>query len=208
MEFNGLKGSAFLIPSKRKRYLDILERIRGNSAISQHGISKEMKVSSAIVNKYLSDLIRTRCVLSKKVSARRRDYDLTEKGEELYRKLTLEFHAELVRNYTDIKNTIMRNIRGELEARTRIGIFGASETGWLVRSIVDTFGKQIVCAFDNDEKKQGTTFYGLKVYAPDAIGRMSPDAIIITSIGSQEEIYSQLLRELDGQRVRIIRTVP
>ncbi len=199
--------SRFLIPSKKKRILDLLQIIRDNPKFSQHKIARAMQVSSAIVNKYLSSLTTDNYVLIKTISKRKNEYRLSPIGESLYQSLMLEYHAELVRNYSSLKRVIIDNIRDEVVGYDRIGIFGTSETGELVSSIVDTFGKKIVCAFDNDTKKQGSTFYGLRVYPPDKISRFHPEAIIIASIGSQEEIHAQLARDIGKEPIKILRTI-
>jgi len=203
MQING----SYLIPSKKKRFLDLMHIVKSNSGISQHSISKKMEVSSAIVNKYLSDLLQTQHLEIRKLSSRRFEYYLSEKGHGLYRKMTLEYHAELVRHYTDIKNSITRNIKDELRDCQQIGIFGADETGGLVSNVVSALGKKIVCAFDNDTGKQGKTLMGITVYPPHEILRIRPQAVVITSIGGQEEIHNQLLDAIGDAPIKVIRTV-
>jgi predicted transcriptional regulator len=203
MQING----SYLVPSKKKRFLDLMHIVHHNRGISQHNISKKMNVSSAIVNKYLSDLVQAKNLEIKKLSSRRFEYHLSEKGQCLFRKMTLEYHAELVRHYTDIKNSITRNIKDELRDYHQIGIFGADETGGLVSNVVSALGKKIICAFDNDTGKQSETFMGLRVFPPQEIFRIRPQAVVITSIAGQEEIYNQLVDMIGEEPIKVIRTV-
>jgi len=197
----------YLIPSKKKRFLDILQIVKNHSRVSQHGISKMIKVSSAIVNKYLLELINEGYVITKEISGNQLDYSLSKSGNALYQRMTLDYHAELVRYYSEIKKVIINNIKDRLTDCNRIGIFGAAETGELVSNLMDAFGKKIICAFDNDTQKHSSIFYGLQVYSPSEITRIKPEALIITSIGYQEEIYLQLTNELGYKPEAIVRTI-
>ncbi len=182
----------FLIPSKNKRILNILQIIKEDSEISQHAIAERVGISSAIVNKYLSILSDDGYVITKWISKREQEYFLTGAGNELCQSLTLSYHAELVRHYSEIKNVIIESVKGKLAEIDRIGIFGVADTGEIVNKIIDAFGKKVICAFDNDEDKHGMLFYGLRVFSPEKIPHVDPEAVIIASIGYQEEIYNQL----------------
>jgi len=61
----------------------------------------------------------------------------------------------------------------------------------------------ILAIFDNDIKKHGTSFEGIKIYSPSKINSFNFDEIVIVSQWVKD-IYEQLINELKVDKEKII----
>lgn len=195
---NGSQGmlitdGLYLKPSKSTRVLAILEALTRDSGLSQFELGKRLNLSGAMVNQYLKQLQEKGLVEFLPVNGKSYRYALTDRGQQSRREMFSDYSSETVRLYTTIKDFVLERL-GELldGGKTRLALFGASETCEVVLSALRDTNFQIMILLDNDPRKQGQIFNGHVVSAPHVIDQVDCDAVVITSFGKQAEIYEQL----------------
>ncbi len=199
--------SQFLLPTKAFRRLTILLTIHYSSSISQHKIAKETGLSSSMVNSYIKELTRAELIKISNRNNRDCNYQLTQQGKDELTSLLMEYSAEIVQFYAQTKNELSKRIAAILNGsrKTRIVLFGASETCELVMRAMDNFPQAKVAAIvDSVPEKQGSAFHGFTVMRPEEIEDIKPDCVLITSYAKQDEIYDST-RHLEKVGIKIQR---
>ncbi|CCH49877.1 winged helix-turn-helix transcriptional regulator [Pseudodesulfovibrio piezophilus] len=208
---HGIKGmlitdGLYLKPSKSTRVLAILEALTRDSNLSQFELGRRLNLSGAMVNQYLKQLQEGGLVEFLPVNGKSYHYTLTDKGKQVRRDMFSDYSSETIRLYTTIKDFVLENLRGLLdEGKTRLALFGASETCEVVLSALRDTKFQIMILLDNDPKKQGQLFNGHVVSAPQVMEQVDCDAVVITSFGKQAEIYEQLKPYSEKRGFQIVR---
>ena len=208
---NGSKGmlitdGLYLKPSKSTRVLAILEALTRDSSLSQFELGKRLNLSGAMVNQYLKQLQQSGLVEFLPVNGKSYRYTLTAQGQQSRRDMFSDYSSETVRLYTTIKDFVLENLSGLLaEGKTRLALFGASETCEVVLSALRDTKFQIMILLDNDPKKQGQMFNGHVVSAPHVMDQVDCDAVVITSFGKQAEIFEQLKPYSEKRGFQIVR---
>lgn len=202
-----LLNKTYYRPSRPARYLAILDTLAQDGMVSQSELGRRANLSGAMVNQYLKEMVEANLIEFERVNGKSYRYLLTGEGENRRRSMFLDFASETVQIYSALKTAINRKL-GTLKARgvTRLVLFGASETCEIVlQAIRAEGGFEVMALMDNDPAKAGRLLGGHVICPPVALRSLSPQAVLITSFGSQEEIYDQL-RALDpGRDVEIIR---
>lgn len=80
-------------------------------------------------------------------------------------------------------------------------IYGAGFQGLLAAHLLDKAGVNVLCFCDMDVKKQGKTYYGLPIYAPEKMKELYPDATVIVTPYSLAPAYRYVIDELGYQSV-------
>lgn len=75
-------------------------------------------------------------------------------------------------------------------------IYGAGFQGLLVAFLLKRQGINVLCFGDQNIKKQGTTYYGLPVYAPEEMKRRHPNATAIVTPYNLRPAYEYVKNEL------------
>lgn len=78
-----------------------------------------------------------------------------------------------------------------------ICIYGAGFQGLLAAHLLDKQGIKVLCFCDMDEKKQGTSYYNLPVYAPEKMKEMYPEATVIVTPYSLTYAYRYVQTKLE-----------
>lgn len=196
----------YLKPSKSTRVLAILEALTRDSSLSQFELGKRLNLSGAMVNQYLKQLQQSGLVEFLPVNGKSYRYTLTAQGQQSRRDMFSDYSSETVRLYTTIKDFVLENLSGLLaEGKTRLALFGASETCEVVLSALRDTKFQIMILLDNDPKKQGQMFNGHVVSAPHVMDQVDCDAVVITSFGKQAEIFEQLKPYSEKRGFQIVR---
>ncbi|MGE4504938.1 MAG: winged helix-turn-helix transcriptional regulator [Desulfovibrionaceae bacterium] len=186
-------NGAFLKPSKEARVLSVLDALSRESGLSQFELGRRLKLSGAMVNQYLNRLQEQELVRFLPVNGKSFRYELTSSGESTLRAMFQDYSSETIRLYTAVKGYVHDRLAPLSEAgKTRIVLFGASETCEVVLSAIQGSDFQILALCDNDQAKQGTLFHGYVVCSPVMLEQMEADAVVITSFGRQDEIYSEI----------------
>ncbi len=198
-------NSEFLSPNKLFRRLSVMLSISDAPNKSQHTIAKQTHLSSSMVNNYIKNLRQEGMILVSGSTNRTQMYHLTEKGRNVLRKDFLAYSAEIVRLYGAVKSEISGMLQEFYNEGIRtVALFGVAETAEVVHAAMKHTDLTIVGVVDSDTGKQGNSFNGLVIQAPKALIEMKPDAVVITSFGKQEEIYSSV-KKLTGKGIKIKR---
>lgn len=184
--------SAFLLPTKAFRRLTILLTLNHSPRISQHKIAQETKLSSAMVNSYIRELVANGLIKISNRNNRDCNYQLTIAGKKELTRLLMEYSAEIVQFYAQTKNELSARVAMLLNGgeETRIVLYGASETCELVLRAMENFPQATVAGIvDSLPEKHNTLFHGFTIRKPKDIAALKPDWVLITSYAKQDEIY-------------------
>ena len=193
----------FLSPTKQFRRLSVLFSIHARPDASQHKIALKTHLSSSMVNNYIKWLRHEGMITVLGSTNRNRQYYLSESGRVMLRNAVLDYSAEIVRLYGNVKQEIANilNTFYEEEIRT-IVLFGVAETAEIVYAAAQRTALVITGVVDSDHTKQGQLFNGMEIRMPESINEIKPDAVVITSFGRQEEIYQQV-QSVSGSSIKI-----
>jgi len=202
--------SQFLLPTKDFRRMSLMLSIHEDPYSSQHMLAEKTGLSPAMVNGYIKDLSAGAFVAPVDRNSRDKEYHLTQSGRELLSSLLFSYSAEIVRFYGQARSELVTQFRKAFpdNAETRVALFGAADTADLViRALSELVRVRIVAVFDNDGRKWWSTIGGHEIWPPENLEKVRPNAVIITSFGKQEEIYSSI-RHLENRGIRILRLTP
>lgn len=195
----------FLTPTKESRLLSVLFSIHSEPDASQHKIAGNTHLSSSMVNNYIKWLKQEGFITVVGKTNRTQQYHLSESGRIVLRQSMLDYSAEIVRLYSNVKKEIAKILKGFYHEGIRtIVLFGVAETAEIVYAAVKRTSLTVIGVVDSDRAKQGESFNSLIISPPEAVMEMRPDAVVITSFGKQEEIY-QRIKSIAGNRIEIKR---
>lgn len=195
----------YLSPTKLFRRLSVLLAVRQAPNGSQHAFGKTTQLSSSMVNNYIKELEQDKLITVAGNTNRTQSYHLTTQGINSLRENLLSFSAEIVRLYGSVKNEIANILNRFYDEGIRtVVLFGVAETAEVVHAALKQTALVVIGVVDSDITKQGRPFNGLTIQAPEAIKKIKPDAVVITSFGKQEEIYS-FVYQLVGDDIKIKR---
>lgn len=183
----------FIKPTRIARELFILETLALDSSLSQHKLGQSSFLSGAMVNQYLRTLQEKGLIRFVPAGNKAYSYEPTEEGAKLRRSMFAAYSGELVRLYSALKRCIQEKVSG-LSAKGihKVALFGASETGEVVLSALAETSLDVVAVVDNDPEKHGKAFKGHIICSPEVLGYIPIQAVVITSFGHQDEIYTQI----------------
>ena len=190
MKNNGLK---FFKHSPLFKRLLILSAVAKNSHISQNNLANEVGLTSSMVNNYIRKLSKRELIRIKGNTNRTMNYNLTPKGFEEKMSLLVAYSLETTGLYQDAKQEFAQRLKEIYEEGVHNAVlFGAGETAEILFNASKSLDLEIIGIVDNDPNKQGKLFGNLIIQPPDFIERISPDGVIIASVGRQDEIYKQI----------------
>lgn len=183
----------FFRPSTEQRTLSILETLAEEPDISQSALGERTGLSTAMVNTYLKDFQSRGLVATVPVNGKSFRYELTDDGETARRTLLGEYCAEVVRSYTSIKTLVRAKLaRLERDGKSRLVLWGASETCEVVLSAIQSTELTVLALLDSDPAKHGALLGGHAIFPPDVLPSLGCDAVVVTSFGRGEDIHRQL----------------
>jgi predicted transcriptional regulator len=190
MKNNGLK---FFKHSPLFKRLLILSAVAKNSHISQNNLANEVGLTSSMVNNYIRELSKKELIRIKGNTNRTMNYNLTPKGFEEKMSLLVAYSLETTGLYQDAKQEFAQRLQEIYEEGVHNAVlFGAGETAEILYNASKSLDLEIIGIVDNDPDKQGKLFGNLIIQPPEFIERISPDVVIIASVGRQDEIYEQI----------------
>ncbi len=198
-----LVNKKFLKPTKQARCVAILESLRINPCMSQAEIGRRVLISGARVNVFLRDMVKDGLIKMEPVNGKKLRYILTDKGQEVRRRLLGEYMAEIVQVYSSLKDNIKNKLREISRCHKKIAFFGASSTCEVVLSCIPDTNLNVIAIVDNDKNKQGTLFFGYIVSPPLVLRYIDIDAILITSFGRYSEIKMDILKIIKDKKLEI-----
>lgn len=191
-----LLNSNFLSPTTELRSLILLQAINGEPENSQHKLGKMTGLSSSMVNNYMKRFKEDGLISIKGETNRSRTYHLTKVGRNLLRESLLSCSAEIVQLYGAVKREIAKilNEYYDRDGLRTVVLYGAADTAEVVHTALKETPLVVIGIVDSDINKQGKSFNGFIIQAPEQIRYIRPDAVIITSFAKQEEIYQSVCR--------------
>ncbi len=198
------RGLTFLQPTATYRELILLEEIGRNPNVTQTDLAKKAGIVPAMVNNYIKNFTRDGIVNVDGNKTRNVRYILTPDGERRKFDLLMSYVKETVTLYKNAKEGLKTKLNDLVEESIKtVVLYGAADTAELAFSAADEVGLDIVAVVDSNLKKQGTEFLGMIIESPDIIEELSPDAVLISSFGYQDQIYDDIkyLEEI-GIKVR------
>lgn len=196
-------NSNFLTPAKNLRRMSVLLAIHNDSKLSQHQIGKITHLSSSMVNNYIKtfhseDLVK---VIGK--TNRTQTYHLTSRGRNELTSLLLTYSAEIIQLYGATKREVAEKLYSlNKNGIENIVLFGAAETAEVVYTAAKDTPLKIKGIVDSDPEKQGTSFNGFTIKAPEDLKSLKPEAVVITSFARQEEIHKSI-KKIIGSKIII-----
>ena len=197
--------SEFLSPTKESRRLSVLLAIHDAPEGSQHTIGKTTGLSSSMVNNYIKSLKSEHLITISGDTNRTQSYHLSESGQQYLRDVLLHYSTDIVQLYGSVKREIAKILNEFYDEGIRtIVLFGAAETAEVVHLAIKQTQLIMIGVVDSDKSKHGRPFNGILIQPPEAIRKIRPDAVIITSFARQEEIFRHV-RKLVGRKIKIKR---
>ncbi|WP_147818739.1 winged helix-turn-helix transcriptional regulator [Salidesulfovibrio onnuriiensis] len=201
-----ISEGSYLKPSKNTRVLAILDSLAHDSGLSQYELGRRLNLSGAMINQYLKQLQAEDLVEFLPVNGKSYRYVLTEAGEKRRRRMFSDYSSETIRLYTTVKDFVLDKLQDLCDrGKTRLALFGASETCEVVLSALKDSPFQVMLLLDSSMSKQGLIFHGHVVSAPHVLDHVDCDAVVITSFGRQDEIYEQIKPVADTRGFEIVR---
>jgi len=183
----------FLKPAPLLRELSILSQFEKEPDTSQQQLSVITGISVSMVNRYISKFSDDKIIKVKGKTNRKIKYLLTAKGQEYKRRLLISYMVETVKLYKDAKSEFAFKFRElSLKGVNKIVFYGAGETAEIAIPAAVESGFRVIALVDKKKEKQGQVVGGILVVSPDMLDSMDYDAIIISSYGYTNEIYSRV----------------
>lgn len=130
---------------------------------------------------------------------------LTEEGELLLKKHYIDYQIDLLKLeyrlgnfFYDLVNRLQREKVG------RVALYGASDTTLSIYRHLTNNNIRIISVLDDDKTKVGQKIYDSEVVAPYNLEGHQIDAIIISTIKYQDEIYEKA-KNIYGGKYKIIK---
>jgi len=200
---NNSKNLLFLQPTPSLRELQILLEIDKNKKVSQNSISEAVGIAPSMVNNYLKDFVEHELVLMEGKTHRKVNYFLTEKGAARRIQLLSKYMVEAVKLYKNAKFEISERLKAiRKEGIRRVVFYGAGETAEIAYTASEEIGFDVLAIVDSDVNRQGANFIGKTILPPSRIRIIKPEAVIITSLGYTDEIYTSI-QHLEGENIKI-----
>ncbi|PLX17978.1 MAG: hypothetical protein C0601_05930 [Candidatus Muiribacterium halophilum] len=183
----------FLKPAPLLRELSILSQLEKEPNTSQQRLSRITGISVSMVNRYISNFSDDKVINIKGKTNRNTKYLLTVKGQEYKRRLLISYMIETVKLYKDAKSEFALKFRElSLKGVKKIVFYGAGETAEIAIPAAVESGFKVIALVDQKKEKQGQVVGGILVVSPSMLDTMDYDAIIISSYGYTNEIYTRV----------------
>lgn len=173
------------------RTLRLLEAVEGEQNPSQRELAASLNVSLGLVNSFLKRLARKGYFKITNLPANRVRYLLTPKGMAEKTRLTYEYIQYSIGYYRQARSRLQVTLaRLASQGQRRIVFWGQGELAEIayisLQQIPELEFICLVTATGDDD------FFGRKVLAPDQLGTVEYDLIMITAISSVDEIRSKV----------------
>ena len=184
------------------RTLQLLEEIEKDYAPSQRDLARKLNVSLGFVNSFIKRFALKGYFKITTIPKNRVKYILTPRGAAEKTRFTYEYIEYSFQFYRRAREKL-RELFKDLVAQGvhRIVFFGASDLAEIAYvSLQETPIKMVAVV---DDKKLGEEFVGMVVTDPAMLESLSFDRILITAVGSREDIVKRI-REKGIPRNKVV----
>jgi len=101
-----------------------------------------------------------------------------------------------------LRARVARHLEGWKERGQRVLVYGAGEHTAALFKLTRLREARLVALADRDPELQGQLQFGLEVVAPERIGELAPDVVLVSSAAAEAEILRQL-RPLEAQGIEL-----
>jgi DNA-binding MarR family transcriptional regulator len=167
----------------------LIVELQGGSHVSQRALAQQLGVAVGTVNRLLNDMIAAGYVRVSNRGVRPFAYRVTDHGRSYQRRLGLEHYSWALGTLRRLEQRTRATLSG-LKSRglKRVVLYGAGEVMDATWRVASRVGLRVIGAVDDDVAQQGRRRGGLIVTAPNAINRLEPDAVLITTPRHAAEI--------------------
>jgi DNA-binding MarR family transcriptional regulator len=199
---NSVQNSLFK-PSKRMRYLQLLEEIERNPKVSQRELSHKFGIALGVTNACIKRMVRRGLIRLKGIAPRRIAYYITPKGFVEKTNLTLRFFSYNIRHYSEMKQQIARKlIEMQNSGVKRVAFYGLGDEMEVAYITLQGLDMKFVGIVDGGENL-GKKIFGYKVVAPHEVKHLNADAILITSMKGRTTSLKTLVKQGGWDSVKI-----
>jgi predicted transcriptional regulator len=184
---------ALHIRAPRLNQLNILSQLASDSHLTQAVLARRCRLSVAMVNNYMKELHDAGLIEYRRRSSKNIAYPLTPAGHEFVERLEQELIQEIVELFAESKAKVRDLIlNGTREAIRRVVLFGSGDIAELAFHALESAGVKVIGVCDGEPQHAGREWCGRELINPSQIRYMTPDAVVIATLHSSEEIYNSL----------------
>ena len=191
-------------PPQEMRELSLLQELEKNPIISQRALSNKFGIALGVTNACLKRMGRRGWIRITSLNHHKIGYFLTPKGFAGKAKLTLHLISWTVQHYSTLKDIIgERLLQMQNKGVERIVFYGVSDEMEIAYVTLQGLNIKLVGIVEDEEKMNRKEVFGFELKGLNQIEILKPDAVLITSLTSQDEKKEKLGKFLDLQRVQV-----
>ncbi len=200
----------YLEPTPSLHELRMLTHLSRHPVTAQAQLARMIGLTPAMVNAYLRRFTEAGLLQRIPVNGRGLEYRLTPEGERRRSYHTISCLAELYRLFEELVADLRARLMAGCGAdATRVVFYGAGETGQMAYlALRDLPHVAVVGVVDDDPDKIGHDFHEHRIETPDAIRRLRPDRVLVTSWSHSDPIVRKLQDLLADQEIAITTLTP
>jgi DNA-binding MarR family transcriptional regulator len=204
MDGEVMSDNSFFKPTLLYKEFMILDLIEKDQHITQREISKSIGVAVSMVNNYLNQYENNGLIKRKKHSTKTVDYFVTKKGMDRKKLLNIEYLHSSQRLYDEAKDNIVRFLLDKVDNKIKkLVLYGAGEVAGIIVDTIKSNNIDILIPYiiDDDVKKHGQRFYGIRVGSIIELKNVDYDAVMVSSYIHQKIIYNKLVDEIHEDKI-------
>ena len=180
-----------------KEYM-ILDLIEKNPKITQREISKNIGVSTSMINDHMEEFEKKGLVKKKKYSTKTVEYLITKKGIEKKKVLNIGYLNSTKDLYFQAKENFEKFLASvKMKGFTNILLYGAGEVAEMLLHTVMTSKTNevtVVAVVDDDPNKIGSKIGNYVIIPKESIREFDHDGILVSTYNRKDEIKEKLLK--------------
>ncbi len=201
----GKEAQNLYIPAPKLNKLHILTQIAADPGITQAELAQRCALSVAMVNNYMKELCSGGLLEYRRRSSKSISYYLTAAGKEAVDATQGELLLALAAFFRDAKRRICDLILGQTRAGLRrVILYGTGDLAEMAFHALESANINIVGVCDDDASIIGRDWCGRELMSPQQIRFLSPDCVIVASLGRADEICDSL-DHLHGRGIQLVR---
>jgi DNA-binding MarR family transcriptional regulator len=173
--------------------LRVLQALDGAGHVSQRQLADDVGLAASQVNRVIRGLVADGHLRVADDSVRPYAYRLTPTGEDHLRTLSYERYTTAMDHVRRVQDRIRRRLaRLREQGAQRVAFYGAGGLVDVAFPLAQAAGLELVGVVDDDPVKHGTRRGELTIAEPASLGRVAPDALVITSIRHADRIRGRI----------------
>ena len=195
-------------PSPLYRELALLTAISENPDATQRDIASYASITATMVNKYLDKYEAAGLIQKDYESAKTIKYNITKKGIERRKLLSIQFLESSLYVYNEAKEQCSNFLKSIVNKKYQnILFYGAGEVAeimvYVINNTVD-LDINVLAIIDDDPKKIGTKLLNIPIIAISDINKYHYDGILVSSYGHSKAIIEKL-NDTNIEKAKIIK---